>query len=190
MEKTPHVMLTGTGAGAFARREGFAEVEDPSSYYRLPVGVTRADAGRIRHGTVGAVALDRTGGLAAATSTGGTFGKLEGRIGDTPLIGAGTWADDNVAISCTGIGEHIIRSGGASAIAFRLRSGVSLPDAVREMLDEVARLGGDGGLIAVTRDGEIEMSCNSEGMKRASGSSTADISVATFNPGDSHLPSR
>jgi isoaspartyl peptidase/L-asparaginase-like protein (Ntn-hydrolase superfamily) len=180
MEKTKHVMLTGTGAAVFARRQGFAEVTDPKSYYRLPIGVTRADAGGIAHGTVGAVALDRSGGLAAATSTGGTFGKLEGRVGDTPLIGPGTWADDNVAISCTGVGEHIIRSGGASSIAFRLRSGLSLHDAVMEMLDEVARLGGDGGVIAVTRDGEIAMPYNSQGMKRASATSTSKIAVQTF----------
>ena len=180
MEKTPHVMLAGTGAVAFARKQGFAEVEDPSSYYRLPVGVTKGDVGDIAHGTVGAVALDREGNLAAATSTGGTFGKLEGRIGDTPLVGPGTWADDRIAISCTGVGEHIIRSGGASSIAFRYRSGVSLEDAVQEMLDEVKRLGGDGGLLAVTRDGQIAMPYNSEGMKRASGSSHAEITVRTF----------
>jgi len=180
MEKTPHVMLAGVGAAAFAREQGFAEVDDPSSYYRLPVGVTRNDVTDIAHGTVGAVALDREGRLAAATSTGGTFGKLEGRIGDTPLIGPGTWADDNVAISCTGIGEHIIRSGGASSIAFRYKSGMGIDDAVQEMLDEVARLGGDAGLIAVTRDGQIVMPYNSEGMKRACGSSRSDIVVRTF----------
>ena len=96
------------GAVTFARKEGFVEVDDPLSYYHLPVGVTRDDVSGFTHGTVGAVALDRSGGLAAATSTGGTFGKLEGRVGDTPLIGPGTWADDDVAVSCTGIGEHII----------------------------------------------------------------------------------
>ena len=180
MEKTPHVMLAGTGAVAFARKHGFAEVEDPSSYYRLPVGVRKKDVGDIAHGTVGAVALDREGNLAAATSTGGTFGKLEGRIGDTPLVGPGTWADDQIAISCTGIGEHIIRSGGASSIAFRYKSGLSLDEAVQEMLDEVKRLGGDGGLIAVTRDGQIAMPYNSEGMKRACGSSRTEIVVKTF----------
>ena len=180
MEKTPHVMLAGTGAGAFARQHGFAEVEDPSAYYRLPVGVTKKDVGGIAHGTVGAVALDREGNLAAATSTGGTFGKLEGRIGDTPLVGPGTWADERIAISCTGVGEHIIRSGGASSIAFRYKSGIALNDAVQEMLDEVARLGGDGGLIAVTSDGQIVLPYNSQGMKRASGSSHGEIVVRTF----------
>jgi beta-aspartyl-peptidase (threonine type) len=177
MEKTPHVMLTGAGAAAFARREGFADIPDPSAYYRLPVGVTRGD---IAHGTVGAVALDRSGQLAAATSTGGTFGKLEGRVGDTPLIGPGTWADDHIAISCTGIGEHIIRSGGASSIAFRVRSGLTPGDAIGEMLSEVARLGGDAGVIAVTRTGEIAMQYNSQGMKRASGASASEIIVRTF----------
>lgn len=180
MERTPHVMLAGIGAGAFAAAEGFAPVADPGNYYTLPVGVTADDIGDIAHGTVGAVALDRSGRLAAATSTGGTFGKLEGRIGDTPLIGPGTWADDNIAISCTGIGEHIIRSGGAALIAFRYRSGVALDDAVQEMLDEVARLGGDAGVIAVTRDGDIAMPYNSEGMKRACGTFGSDPFVATF----------
>ena len=180
MEKTPHVLLAGAGAVAFARKHGFAEVENPSRYYRLPVGVTKADVGGIAHGTVGAVALDREGDLAAATSTGGTFGKLEGRIGDTPLVGPGTWADDNIAISCTGIGEHIIRSGGASSIAFRYKSGISLDDAVREMLGEVKRLGGESGLIAVTRDGQIAMPYNSEGMKRACASSVSELVVRTF----------
>jgi L-asparaginase/beta-aspartyl-peptidase (threonine type) len=169
MEKTPHVMLAGDGAVEFARQHGFTEVTDPAAWYRLPVG-----------GTVGAVALDGKGRLAAATSTGGTFGKLHGRVGDTPLIGPGTWADDDIAISCTGVGEHIIRAGGAAAIAFRYRSGVPLEQAVAEMLDEVKRLGGDGGVIAVTRDGEFAWPYNSEGMKRAVAGSGFDPRVATF----------
>ena len=183
MEKTPHVMLAGHGALEFARKHGFEEVSDPAAYYVLPVGVSHDDIQDIAHGTVGAVALDKSGGLAAATSTGGTFGKLHGRIGDTPMIGPGTWADDNIAISCTGTGEHIIRAGGAAAIAFRYRSGVSLRDAITEMLDEVKRLGGDAGIIALTRTGEIAMPYNSEGMKRASvsnDSSQSTFTVATF----------
>jgi len=180
MEKTPHVMLAGSGAVEFAREAGFEEVLHPADYYTLPVGVTRDDITDAGHGTVGAVVLDRSGGLAAATSTGGTFGKLHGRIGDTPLIGPGTWADDDIAVSCTGIGEHIIRSGGASSIAFRYKSGIPLETAVQEMLDEVARLGGDAGIIAVARDGSIAMPYNSEGMKRACGRSGSDLFVATF----------
>nr|NIM71919.1 isoaspartyl peptidase/L-asparaginase [Gammaproteobacteria bacterium] len=180
MEKTPHVMLAGPGAGEFARANDFMEVADASTYYTLPVGVSRKDIGGGRHGTVGAVALDVNGGLAAATSTGGTFGKLEGRVGDTPLIGPGTWADDDIAISCTGTGEHIIRSGGAALIAFRYRSGIALQQAIDEMLDEVKRLGGDAGIIAVTRDAEIAMPYNSEGMKRACLSTSIPLIVKTF----------
>lgn len=180
MERTPHVMLAGTGAVEFARQQGFDAVDDPGNYYRLPVGVTGEDVGGFVHGTVGAVALDSNGGLAAATSTGGTFGKLHGRIGDTPLVGPGTWADDNIAISCTGIGEHIIRAGGASSIAFRYKSGIALDEAVQEMLDEVERLGGDAGVIAVTRNRQIAMPYNSDGMKRASVTSGSKIRSVTF----------
>ncbi|MDJ0751238.1 MAG: isoaspartyl peptidase/L-asparaginase [Woeseiaceae bacterium] len=180
MERTPHVMLAGTGAAEFAREHDFEEVDDPASYYTLPVGVTSDDVSDIAHGTVGAVAMDISRNLAAATSTGGTFGKLHGRIGDTPLIGPGTWADQHIAVSCTGIGEHIIRAGGASSIAFRYKSGVLLDDAVQEMLDEVRRLGGDAGVIAVTRDGSISMLYNSEGMKRACVSGVSALKVLTF----------
>ena len=180
MEKTPHVMLVGNGAAQFARTHGFDAVEDPAAYYTLPVGVSSDDLDTPRHGTVGAVAMDTNGHLAAATSTGGTFGKLEGRIGDTPLIGPGTWADDDIAISCTGIGEHIIRSGGAALIAFRYRSGIALDDAIDEMLAEVKRLGGDAGVIAVTRNAEIAMHYNSEGMKRACVSTSIPLMVKTF----------
>ena len=136
MEKTPHVMLAGAGAVEFAREHDFEEVEDPASYYTLPVGVTSDDVSDIAHGTVGAVAMDTSGGLAAATSTGGTFGKLHGRIGDTPLIGPGTWADEQIAVSCTGIGEHIIRAGGAAAISVLTEP--SRFDGSLEHLEEVA----------------------------------------------------
>jgi beta-aspartyl-peptidase (threonine type) len=181
MEKTPHVLLAGAGAQAFARSNGFAEVLDPDNYYVLPVGVTKEDlTDSTAHGTVGAVARDQSGALAAATSTGGTFGKLEGRVGDTPLIGPGTWADDNIAISCTGTGEHIIRAGGAIAIACAFKSGMALDTAINNMLDEVKRLGGDAGVIAVTRESEIATLYNSDGMKRASVSSSQSLQVATF----------
>ena len=142
----------------------------------MPNDLTDSNA----HGTVGAVALDHSGALAAATSTGGTFGKLEGRVGDTPLIGTGTWADDNIAISCTGTGEHIIRAGGAMAIACAFKSGVPLDTAINNMLNEIKRLGGDAGVIAVTRKLGIATLYNSEGMKRASISSQQALQVATF----------
>jgi len=180
MEKTPHVLLAGNGALDFATRSGLDLVADPATWYRLPVGVIREDLAGGAHGTVGAVALDTKGTLAAATSTGGTFGKLEGRVGDTPLVGAGTWADDEVAISCTGIGEHIIRAGGAVSVAMRCRAGMPLDAAVGELLDEIARLGGDAGVIAITKHGETVMRYNSDGMKRASCATGAALKVATF----------
>jgi len=183
MEKTPHVLLAGLGAQTFARSSGYAEVSDPDNYYVIPVGVTEDDiSNNSAHGTVGAVALDSSGALAAATSTGGTFGKLEGRIGDTPLIGPGTWADDDIAISCTGTGEHIIRAGGAVSIACAFKAGMKLDEAINNMLDEVQRLGGDAGVIAVTRQSEIATLYNSDGMKRASVSTNQTLQVATFNP--------
>ena len=182
MEKTPHVLLAGAGAKAFARDNAYAEVINADDYYQMPVGVTEEDlATASAHGTVGAVARDQSGALAAATSTGGTFGKLEGRVGDTPLIGPGTWADDTIAISCTGTGEHIIRAGGAVSIACAFKAGVALDRAVNDMLNEVKRLGGDAGIIAVTRDLEMATIYNSDGMKRASASSQRALEVATFS---------
>lgn len=181
MERTPHVMLAATGALNFAREHGFALVDDASRYYVLPVGVTAEDITETKHGTVGAVALDSSGELAAATSTGGTFMKLEGRVGDSPLIGPGTWADDNVAISCTGTGEHIIRSGGAIAVALNYQSGATLTESVALVLAEIKRLGGDAGIIAIRRDGEIAMAHNSAGMKRAAAGRNHPLQVATFD---------
>jgi len=181
MEKTPHVLLAGAGARAFAQSHAYTEVSDPGDYYIVPVGVTRDElTNSSAHGTVGAVARDQSGALAAATSTGGTFGKLEGRVGDTPLIGPGTWADDDIAISCTGTGEHIIRSGGAVSIACAFKSGVALEMAITDMLDEVKRLGGNAGVIAVTQKNTIATLYNSEGMKRASVSTEQALNVATF----------
>ena len=180
MQATPHVMLTGKGALAFAREQGLEEVADPDSYYVLPVGVYEDEIYEPKHGTVGAVALDKSGGLAAATSTGGIFGKLEGRVGDSPIIGVGTWADDDIAISCTGTGEHIIRAGGAISIAYKVKAGATPEAAIDEMLAEVRRLGGDGGIIVLTRDGKIAMAYNSDGMKRASVSSSEEVKVTTF----------
>ena len=180
MEKTRHVMLAGKGAANFAREFGYESVESPDDYYRLPVGVSAEDTQNPDHGTVGAVALDTHGRLAAATSTGGTFAKREGRVGDSPLIGVGTWADERVAISCTGTGEQIIRAGGAMAIAAAIRHGARLRDAVDIMLARVAELGGDGGVIAVTASGEQYAAFNSNGMKRASVAVDSPVNSATF----------
>ena len=180
MEQTPHVMLAGHGALAFATGQGLELVADSENYYVLPIGVYEDEISEQKHGTVGAVALDQSGGLAAATSTGGTFGKLEGRVGDSPLIGPGTWADDNIAISFTGTGEHIIRSGGAISVAHKVAAGATLEEATQAVLDEIKRLGGDAGVIVVDRSGQIAMPWNSDGMKRASVSSSAAVFAATF----------
>jgi isoaspartyl peptidase/L-asparaginase-like protein (Ntn-hydrolase superfamily) len=180
MEQTPHVMLAGHGALAFATGQGLELVADSENYYVLPIGVYEDEISEQKHGTVGAVALDQSGGLAAATSTGGTFGKLEGRVGDSPLIGPGTWADDNIAISFTGTGEHIIRSGGAISVAHKVAAGATLDEATQAVLDEIKRLGGDAGVIVVDRSGQIAMPWTSDGMKRASVSSSAAVFAATF----------
>ena len=108
-------------------------------------------------GTVGAVAIDSQGMLAAATSTGGMTGKPEGRVGDTPIIGAGTWADETVAVSCTGVGEAYIRTCAAHSLAMHLQQGNALVESANIVLDAVAPLGGRGGLIAVTADGQFVM---------------------------------
>ncbi len=176
MEATPHVLLTGNGATLFALKQGLEAVGDPSRYYQ-PISRTSASpptipAGanpkELQHGTVGVAALDVHGHLAAATSTGGVFGKLEGRVGDSPIIGAGTWADDLVAVSCTGKGEYFMRVAAAHQISARLRyRGQSLESAVHEVLQEVRELGGEGGVIAVSKSGEMVLAFNTAGMKRA-----------------------
>ena len=106
-------------------------------------------------GTVGAVALDKDGNVAAATSTGGMTGKPKGRIGDTPIIGAGTWADPNIAVSCTGVGEAFIRTCAAHRLATKFETGLGLDEACRDVLGAVEPIGGRGGVIAVTKDGDV-----------------------------------
>ncbi len=183
MEETPHVMLAGLGAENFCRAKGLDFIDNPESYYVVPVGVEAAEmtGDELRHGTVGAVALDNGGRLAAATSTGGVFGKLEGRVGDTPLIGSGTWADEYVAASCTGLGEYFILAGGAQDVASRVRyQGADLHQATAGLIKDVARLGGDGGVIAVSSEGDIAFAWNSDGMKRAGFGPDQPLFAATF----------
>lgn len=183
MEKTPHVMLAGRGAENFCMRNGFDFIDNPESYYVVPIGIDPAEMtqAELGHGTVGAVALDAAGRIAAGTSTGGVFGKLEGRVGDTPLIGSGTWADEFVGASCTGLGEYFILAGGAQDVASRVRyQGADLNQATAGMIKDVARLGGDGGVIAVSRDGNVAFAWNSDGMKRAGYGPNQEIFSATF----------
>ncbi|MBE7218910.1 MAG: isoaspartyl peptidase/L-asparaginase, partial [Caulobacteraceae bacterium] len=124
--------------------------------------------GALAHGTVGCVARDREGRLAAATSTGGVFHKLPGRVGDTPIPGAGVWADQRAAVSCTGQGEYFIRTAAAAAVSQRMRwAGASLEEAARASIDDIAGLGGEGGMICVDAQGRVAMPFASAGMKRA-----------------------
>ncbi|MGO1117577.1 isoaspartyl peptidase/L-asparaginase family protein [Rhodovibrionaceae bacterium A322] len=182
MEDGRHVMLAGQGATDFALAQGAERVSDPSSYYSEHTKHGSGTDSRA-HGTVGAVALDLTGNLAAATSTGGTFNKRPGRVGDTPLIGSGTWADDLVAVSCTGVGEAFIRAAAAHNLSARLRyAEAPLSQASRAVLDDVAKCDGNGGLIAVDHRGNISMPYNSKGMKRAAVSSSLPVTVRVFEP--------
>ena len=180
MEQSEHVLLAGAGAEEFALGQGFSLV--PQSYFyteerwrqleRIRGGDQQLSALTISHvGTVGAVALDSKGDLAAATSTGGMTGKRFQRIGDSPIIGAGTYADNrSCAVSATGHGEVFIRAAVAHDISARMRfGGRDLSSAVREVvLQELTALNGEGGVIALDRRGEVSMEFNSEGMFRAS----------------------
>ena len=168
MEQTSHVLLAGEGAAAFAGEQSLPAIEDQDAWFDGGEIARGLAANQPPHGTVGCVALDRAGGLAAATSTGGTRGKAQGRVGDSPLIGAGTWADHGVAVSCTGIGEAFILSAAAAQVAFRMRfAGQDVADAARAAVQDAANKGGDGGLIAVDRLGRIAMPFSSQGMARA-----------------------
>ena len=168
MERTPHVMLAGEGAMAFARDQGLKTIADPAAWFTHAGAFEDNRADELPTGTVGCVVRDAQGRLAAATSTAGVFGKRPGRVGDSPIIGAGAWADGHAAVSCTGQGEYFIRAAVAAQIAHRLRfGGQSLEAAAQAALQEVAALGGHGGLVAVDRDGNIAMPFASSGLKRA-----------------------
>ena len=176
LERSPHVMLAGPGADALAAAEGIECV--PNDWFtteRRRAELERHRAGLARVGdeaslgTVGAVALDGRGHLAAATSTGGMTGKRPGRVGDTPIIGAGTYAaDDCCAVSATGHGEFFIRAAVAHEIASLVRHrGLGVQAAAADVVHrQLVRLGGSGGVIAVGRDGSIAMPFNSPGMLR------------------------
>ena len=180
MEQSRHVLLVGHGAERFARERGVRMA--PASYFatrsRL-AALRRRVAGH--HGTVGAVALDADGRLAAATSTGGYTGKLPGRVGDSPLIGAGTYADELCAVSCTGLGEAFIRAVAAHDVSARMRyRREELSAASGAAVAQIAALGGDGGLIAVDRRGNIVMPFNSEGMYRGAIDRRGRRSIAIY----------
>jgi len=163
MEQGPHVFLSGTGADQFARESGLEQVDNGwfvTAERRRQLDELLAGGGfdaDVKYGTVGAVACDSSGHVAAATSTGGLTAKRWGRIGDSPLIGAGTYADDgSAAVSATGSGEYFIRAVAAHQLADRVRlAGESLQAALDGVLADIRELGGTGGLIAVGPAGEV-----------------------------------
>lgn len=208
MEKSPHVMMMGTGADRFAADQKIEQV-DPSYFYtdrrwraleqflareKLPIPAKPAGAGGAdpakglahdegKKGTVGVAAMDQAGNLAAGTSTGGTTGKRWGRVGDAPIIGAGTYASNaSCAVSATGTGEYFIRLTVAREVcALVEHKGMSLQAAADEVIQKkLTALGGDGGVIAVGKDGQIAWSYNTSGMYRAKAGDGVPLSVGVY----------
>jgi len=198
MEKSEHVMLAGKGAEDFAASVGL-EIVDPSYFWtekrwqellEARDGITDERTASLLKkkkkkylGTVGAVALDKNGNIAAGTSTGGMTNKKYGRIGDSPIIGAGTYANNATAgISCTGSGEYFIREVAAHRISDLIElKGLSLEDAISQTLKEIGDVGGDGGMIGLNKKGEYSMQFNTEGMYRGVVDEKGNISVAIYD---------
>jgi beta-aspartyl-peptidase (threonine type) len=175
MERSPHVFLSGEGADQFSREQGleqaglewFATPERRRQLEEMKESEHHYFDAELKYGTIGAVAVDGDGHVAAATSTGGLTGKRWGRIGDSPLIGAGTYADDRAgAVSATGAGEYFIRAAVAHEICARIRHGESARQAADAVIADVAALGGSGGVIVVTPKGEAAWAFNTPGMYR------------------------
>ncbi len=204
MERTPHVLLAGQGADAFAKELGlkpvaqdyfytdrrFRELQralakagrkplDKPAYPIRNLGLTDDAAADGPSGTVGCVALDSRGNLAAATSTGGLTGKLPGRVGDTPICGAGTYANNkNCAVSCTGKGEQYIRHSIAARVAMLMdEKGLSVDEAVQHCLSKVLQAG-DGGIIALDASGRVAMHATTETMPRGIADSSGRFEIA------------
>ncbi len=189
MERSPHVLLAGAGADAFAAHHGLEQVEPdwfeiPERRAQLETMLADGDGFDVdmKFGTVGAVACDTAGHVAAATSTGGVTGKRWGRVGDSPLIGAGTWADDRgCALSATGSGEFFIRAAAGHAVDARVRMlGEDVGTAADAVLAEIRQLGGTGGVIVAAPDGSTAWRFTTPGMYRATASSTGDRVVAIY----------
>jgi beta-aspartyl-peptidase (threonine type) len=195
MEKSEHVFLAGQGAMQFAKTNNYA-IEAPSYFYdelrhQQWLEIKDTDHFQLDHakkkdskfGTVGAVACDKNGNIAAATSTGGMTNKKFGRVGDSPMIGAGNYANNKTcAISCTGSGEFFIRGVVAYDVACLIEhKALSLEEASNEVIHKrILEIGGDGGLIAVDTKGNIAMPFNTEGMYRASKSSKGEEEIAIY----------
>ncbi len=198
MDDSPHVMFVGEGAESFARQIGVELVDEEYFYteerWHALQRVQKAEAearasgeefvvsDQDRHGTVGAVALDWAGNLAAATSTGGNTNKRPGRLGDTPIIGAGTYANNQTcAMSATGDGEYFIRLvAGHEISALMEHRALPLEQAAQAVIDKVTGLGGAGGLVAIDKDGNISLPFNTAGMYRGHVDSTGQSVIAIY----------
>jgi beta-aspartyl-peptidase (threonine type) len=203
MEKSPHVMLSGKGAEEFAKEQGI-QIVDPSYFfterrYNSLLKIKETEKIELDHddktafydptikdskfGTVGCVALDKNGNLAAGTSTGGMTNKRWGRIGDAPIIGAGTYANNNTcAVSSTGWGEFFIRAMVAHDISALMEyKGLTLQEAAKEVIQKkVPQLGGDGGIVAVDKNGNMVMEFNTAGMYRASMNDKGELYIGIY----------
>ncbi len=197
MNESPHVMLSGRGAEDYAKENGLEQVDNTvfdTEFRKQALDKAKArmqqvssgygsQQGNERFGTVGAVVLDREGNIVAGTSTGGMTAKRYGRIGDSPVIGAGTYADnESCAVSATGHGEYFIRYNVAADICARMKyQGLTLNDAANTVVNDVlVKAGGDGGVIAIDAKGNVAMPFNSAGMYRASVDINGKVKVAIY----------
>ncbi|WP_407482841.1 isoaspartyl peptidase/L-asparaginase family protein [Elizabethkingia anophelis] len=202
MQKSEHVMLIGKGAEQFARVQGL-EIVNPKYFWtqhrwdalqkvkKAELKANQPNAGNQQYppyylvdkkfGTVGCVALDKDGNLAAGTSTGGMTNKKYGRVGDSPIIGAGTYADKNIGISGTGWGEFYIRTSAARTVAAKYEyQNKDVKTATQEVMSEIENMGGDGGIIALDKSGNMAMTFNTEGMYRGAITSNGEIEVEIY----------
>lgn len=202
MQKSEHVMLIGKGAEQFAKTQKL-EIVNPKYFWtkhrwdalqkvkKAELQVNQPNASNQQYpvyyqidkkfGTVGCVALDKDGNLAAGTSTGGMTNKRYGRVGDSPIIGAGTYADKNIGISGTGWGEFYIRTSAARTVAAKYEyQNKDVKTATQEVMSEIENLGGDGGIIALDKNGNMAMTFNTEGMYRGSITNNGEIEVEIY----------
>lgn len=202
MQKSEHVMLSGVGAEQFAKDQNL-EIVDPKYFWtkdrwdglqKLKQKETLKTTKKVsqntlpesyeidqKFGTVGAVALDKNGNISAGTSTGGMTNKKYGRIGDAPIIGAGTYANKQVGISATGWGEYFIRATAARTVAAKMEfQNKDVKTATQETIDEIGEMGGDGGMIALDKDGNIAMPFNTAGMYRGAITDKGEIIIEIY----------
>ena len=202
MQKSEHVMLSGVGAEQFAKDQNL-EIVDPKYFWtkdrwdglqKLKQKETLKTTKKVsqntlpesyeidqKFGTVGAVALDKNGNISAGTSTGGMTNKKYGRIGDAPIIGAGTYANKQVGISATGWGEYFIRATAARTVAAKMEfQNKDVKTATQETIEEIGEMGGDGGMIALDKDGNIAMPFNTAGMYRGAITDKGEIIIEIY----------